>query len=92
MGVVLSVSRQRAFLRDGEWRCADPQLERRLNQVTENWIVASGGPGLSSPDPEMEVALEISRRVGGRVLMQSPANARRSARVYFSRRQYKLFR
>lgn len=90
MGVILRVDRQRAFLRDGEWRSADLALEQRLNALTAKWIEETGGPGLDSPEPEMDLAREVSRRTGGRVLLQSRANQKRSARVYFARRQYKL--
>jgi len=90
MGVIVTVGRQKAFLRDGEWRSADRELEERLNHLTAEWIAATGGPGLDSADPESEVADEISRSTGGRVTLQSKSNAKRSARIYFARRQYKL--
>ncbi len=90
MGVILTLGRQKAFLRDGEWRSADLDLERRLNESTGAWILATGGPSLNSPDPEAEVAKELARVTGGRVLLQSKSNARKSARIYFARRQYRL--
>ena len=90
MGVILSLGRQKAFLRDGEWRCADLALERRLNYLTTQWIVETGGPKLNSPDPEVETARELERLTGGRVLLQSKSNARKAARIYFARRQYRL--
>jgi hypothetical protein len=88
MGVILTVDRQKAILRDGEWRSADRSLETRLNEWTSSWILETGGPRLDASDPEMEVAKEMARRSNGRILLQSPSNARRSARVYFARRQY----
>lgn len=88
MGVILSVDRQKAILRDGEWRSADRALESTLNQWTSDWILATGGPRLDASDPELEVAKEMARRTNGRILLSSPSNARRSARVYFARRQY----
>lgn len=90
MGVVLKVGRQRAFLRGGEWRCADPSLEVRLNETLQSWIEESGGPPLSSQDPEADAAREVARRMQGRILMSVPANRRQSQRDYFARRQYKL--
>jgi hypothetical protein len=84
------LGRQKAFLRDGEWRCADLALERQLNQITGDWIAATGGPGLDSPDPEAEVARELAQRTGGHVLFQTKSNARKSARIYFARRQFRL--
>jgi hypothetical protein len=90
MGIVVSVRRQKAFLRDGEWRSADSSLETDLNEETERWVTETGGPALDSPDPEHEVAKEVMRRLGGRVLLQSRGNPRDAARVWFSRRQYKL--
>jgi hypothetical protein len=90
MGVILSVQRQKAFLRDGEWRCADSSLETRLNEATAAWIETTGGPKLSSEDPEIELAREMERQLGGRIVLQSAANRKRSARVYFAKRQYRL--
>lgn len=90
MGVILSLGRQKAFLRDGEWRCADLALEQRLNQITSQWIADTGGPKLNSPDPEVEAARELARLTGGRVLLQSKSNARKAARIYFARRQFRL--
>ncbi len=90
MGLILTLGRQKAFLREGEWRSADRGLEVRLNQLTSDWIAESGGPKLDSPDPELDVATEISRTTGGRVVLQSRSDQRRSARIYFARRQYKL--
>jgi hypothetical protein len=90
MGVILSLGKQKAFLRDGEWRCADLALERQLNQITSEWIAETGGPKLDSPDPEVEAAREMARRTGGRLVLQSKPNARKAARIYFARRQYRL--
>jgi hypothetical protein len=90
MGIVVSVHRQKAFLRDGVWRSADAALESGLNQTTEQWILETGGPDLDSLDPEYDVAREIMRRSGGRILLQSRGKPKEAARVWFSRRQYKL--
>lgn len=90
MGVILGLGRQKAFLRDGEWRCADLALEQQLNHITSQWIAETGGPKLDSPDPEVEAAHELARRTGGRVLLQSKSNARKAHRIYFARRQYRL--
>jgi hypothetical protein len=90
MGVILALGKQKAFLRDGEWRCADLALEKKLNEITGAWILETGGPKLDAPDPEVEVARELARQTGGRLLLQSKSNAKRAARIYFARRQYKL--
>jgi hypothetical protein len=90
MGVVVSIRRTKAFLRDGVWRCCEQELESRLNESTEAWILDTGGPALNSPDPELEVAREMARRHGGRIVLRVPAPARQAARDYFSKRQYKL--
>ena len=90
MGVVLRVGRQKAFLRDGEWWSADPDLEQRLNEITQSWIEETGGPPLSSADPEREAAREISRRAGGRILLHVPANGESASRTWFRKRQYRL--
>lgn len=90
MGVLLRLDRQKAFLREGVWRSANQALERRLNEITHAWILASGGPSLSSADPEAEVAREVARQTGAKILIHSPGDARESHRAYFAQRQYKL--
>lgn len=90
MGVILSVRRQKAFLRDGEWRSADPELERELNQATTEWILATGGPPLESSDPELILARYIARRSHGRIIFHSPCPPRDGSRTYFALRQMPL--
>ena len=88
MGVVIKIGARKAFLRDGEWRCAEPEIETSLNAHTRDWILATGGPPLESADPEADVAMEMSRRLGARVLLHSPARTKHSQRRYFALRQY----
>ena len=88
MGVVVRFGARRAFLREGEWRCADLKLERRLNEQTKAWITETGGPDLGAEDPEAELAREMARRNGGAVHLHTPARPNRSRRLYFERRQY----
>jgi hypothetical protein len=88
MGVVIRIGARRALLREGEWRCADPRLERRLNAQTQAWIVETGGPALEAEDPEADVAREMARRSGGVVQMHVPAQGGRMQRLYFARRQF----
>ena len=88
MGVVLKIGARKAFLRDGQWRCADLRIELRLNRETERWIGETGGPDLASSDPEADVASAMARRCGGVVGMHVQADPKRSASLYFSRRQY----
>jgi len=88
MGVVLKIGARKAFLRQGQWRCADAQLELRLNQETDRWIGETGGPDLASSDPEADVARQIARVCGGVVKLHAQAHPARSSRLYFSRRQY----
>lgn len=90
MGVVLKVGPGKAFLRRGEWRAADPDLEDELNTITQVWIEETGGPPLNAQDPEWDAAVEVARRSGGRILGHSPANRKASARIYFARRQYRF--
>jgi hypothetical protein len=87
MGVVVRIGACKALLREGEWRCADARLERRLNAQTQAWIAETGGPALGAEDPEVEVAREMARRNGGVVQMHAPARGARMRRLYFSRRQ-----
>ena len=88
MGVVLQIGARKAFLREGQWRCSDLRLERRLNQETESWIRETGGPDLASSDPEADVAKAMARLCGGVLRMHVQAQPKRSASLYFSRRQY----
>lgn len=90
MGVFISVRRKKAFLRDGTWRSCESDLESRLNEATESWILETGGPPLHSKDPELDVAREMARRLGGRIILKVQAPPRQAARDYFSKRQYKL--
>ena len=73
MGVVVRIGACKALLREGEWRCANPRLEQRLNTQTQAWILETGGPALGAEDPEAEVAREMARRHGGVVQMHAPA-------------------
>jgi len=88
MGVVVKIGVRRAILREGQWRCADRRLETRLNQETDRWITETGGPEIGSVDPEADVARTIAEQFGGALLLHVPAPSKRSAMLYFSRRQY----
>ncbi len=88
MGMVLKIGARKAFLRSGQWRCADLRLESLLNQETERWIGETGGPDIASADPEAEVARQMAAVCGGIVKMHVRANQKRSTSLYFSRRQY----
>lgn len=86
--MVVRIGARKALLREGEWRCADARLERRLNAQTQAWIAETGGPALGAEDPEAEVARELARRNGGVVQMHAPAHGERMRRLYFARRQF----
>lgn len=90
MGVVVKVGRQLAFLRNGEWRCANRGLETHLNDTMQSWIEECGGPPLDCADPEAVAASAVTQRVKARVLLSVPTNPRAAHRVYFARRQYRL--
>lgn len=90
MGVVISISRKKAFFRDGLWRCSDAHIESSLNRDTDQWILSTGGPAQDSPDPELEIAREMVRRHGGRLVLRAQAPAAQSSRDLFHRRQFKL--
>ena len=90
MGVIVRIGACKALLREGEWRCANPRLEQRLNTQTQAWILETGGPALGAEDPEAEVAREMVRRNGGVVQMHAPAHGGRMRRLYFARRQLNL--
>jgi hypothetical protein len=91
MGVLAQFDGRKAFLRQGAWVAADRALERRLNDATETWIRETGGPLLSDSDPERTVARTIAARFGGRILIHQPGHPSESRRVYFERRQMRLY-
>ena len=90
MGVVVQYGRRKAFLRDGEWRSSDAELEERLNSVTEMWIQASGGPPLGAPDPERTAAETIAKKTGGRLILHVQARPKIDRQVWAARRQLSL--
>lgn len=90
MAVLVSINRQKAFLRRGEWVCADSRMEQRLNVTTADWFRETGGPPLQSIDLERCVAEEVVRRLGGRVLLHTAAPAKITRRLYLSKRQLEL--
>lgn len=90
MGVVLRVRKQKAFLRDGEWRSADLNLERELNTLSTEWILSTGGPDLGAHDPELELARYVAKAAHGRILLHAPCPPKDGARTYFALRQFSL--
>ena len=91
MGVMAQFDGRKAFLRQGAWMSADHALEKRLNEATETWIRETGGPPLSDSDPERTVANTMTARLGGKVLTHQPGDPHESRRVYFERRQMRLY-
>jgi hypothetical protein len=88
MPSLIRIGRKKAFLRRGEWFCADRELERRLNHETEAWIRETGGPSMNDPDPERRVAEEMSARFSASLSLHLPSKDSRS--VYLARRQMRL--
>jgi hypothetical protein len=91
MGAIIQIGKRKAILRSGEWRCCEPSLEARLNQLTSDWVKESGGPSLSAPDPDLVAAQAISRLLGGRVVAHIEARTRAVQKAWFSHRQLRLF-
>jgi len=87
MGVIVRLGRVKAFLRAGEWRSADRTVEVNLNRLTSEWIRDTGGPPVDSRHPDQDVANEICRRNGGKILLSVPASGKTAYRSYLSRRQ-----
>jgi hypothetical protein len=87
MSVLVQIGRRKAIFRAGTWRSS--ALERRLNNATEAWIQATGGPPLRHQDPEQCAAAEIVRRLGGEVKLHVPAD-HRTKRLFVSRRQMRF--
>jgi len=90
MGVVVHYGRKKAFLRDGVWRSSDSALESRLNALTQDWVLSTGGPKLNEPDPELTAAKRIAEATGGRVVLHVQARPKIERQVWASRRQYAL--
>jgi hypothetical protein len=90
VGLLVRFGRHRAFLREAEWRCADPAFEQSLNQEMDAWMQATGGPSVSDPHPDQTAAKEMARRLGGRVLLNVKSSRSRASEVYFDRRQMEL--
>ncbi|MEO8662855.1 MAG: hypothetical protein ABI693_30625 [Bryobacteraceae bacterium] len=90
MGVLISIRRQKAILRRGEWMCANAEIEDLLKQATADWFRAAV-PGTGAPqDEETALAAEMARRFGGRVLLKIPSNSRVNGKIYFAKRQLKF--
>lgn len=87
MGVVVRFGKVKALLRAGEWRSADLRLEESLNRLTGDWIRLTGGPPVDARDPDRNVAEEICKRRGGRILLTAPTSRKTAFRSYVSRRQ-----
>lgn len=88
--MLIQVGRQKAFLRQGEWRSADPRLERQLNSYTKLWIQRTGGPPIEHQDHEHAIACEVARQFGGRILLRVRPGESGSAGVYLPYRQLEL--
>jgi len=79
--------KHKAFLRRGEWVCADGDMEDHLNEITTKWIRETGGPPIEDADHERSVAEEIARRLDGRIAMRVAPSPRRTRAIYIGRRQ-----
>ena len=90
MSVLVRIGTRKAVLRRGEWLSADTRLESLLNATTTNWIQQTGGPAIQDRDPERTVAKEISRRLGGRIVLRIRPSRKHTSRIYISRRQLNL--
>ena len=87
MGVLVSIRRQKAILRRGEWMCANTEIECQLNQATADWFRAAAPGSAARQDEETALAAEMARQFGGRVLLKIPSNSRVNEKIYFAKRQ-----
>lgn len=90
MGVLVSIRRQKAILRRGDWICANAEIECQLNQATTDWFRAAAPGSVAPEDEETALAAEMVRRFGGRVLIKIPSNSRVNEKIYFAKRQLEL--
>lgn len=91
MSVLIRLDGRKAFFRGGAWKCADRELESRLNDCTEDWIRATGGPAIQERDPERVVAVQVCRQLGATVVRHVPSRGDRMRAYFLSRRQMELF-
>ncbi len=91
VAVLVRILGHKAILRDGQWRSANQDLERRLNHATEEWISRTGGPPLNDPDPERTVARYIAPLFGGKVALSVSSRNPATRQTYLERRQMELF-
>ncbi|MBM3723797.1 MAG: hypothetical protein FJW40_00010 [Acidobacteria bacterium] len=91
MSVLIQIRKQKAFLRDGVWRCASRELEDNLNSATRQWIDRTGGPPISDSDPERTTAKHIASVFNARVLMRIPVITSEERQRYLRLRQMNLF-
>jgi hypothetical protein len=87
MSVMARFGHHKAILREGIWKSADLDLERRLNEATTRWIQETGGPDLFDRDQEKSVAEEMTRRFDGTILLRVRTRSARSATHFYEQRQ-----
>jgi hypothetical protein len=87
MSVLVRFGNRKAILRCGEWRSADRDLERELNEATGRWIRETGGPQLTDRDQERSVAKELARRFEGQVALHLKSRSNKSTQRFFEQRQ-----
>ena len=91
MSVLIRLDGRKAFFRGGVWKCADLEVESRLNACTEEWIRSTGGPPIQERDPERVVALYVSRVLGATVIRHVPSRGEKMRAYFLGRRQMELF-
>jgi len=87
MSVMVRFGRRVAFLRRGEWVCADRELEARLNRAMNEWIQETGGPPFDDRDQERTAAKEMAARFGGHIVRRVRPPRSRTAQEFLARRQ-----
>jgi len=90
MSVLIRVDGRKAIYRSGKWFSSDSELENSLNQLTDQWISATGGPPIEEKDQELAIAAEVANRTGGRVKLHYPSMSKKTAAILFSKRQMTL--
>lgn len=90
MGVLVRFGKQKAFLRRGRWMAADPQLEQRLNELTDRWWAETDRPPRDIPACEMAIAEYAARSLGGKIARRVPPSFPSTLRAYWNMRQLSL--
>jgi hypothetical protein len=91
VAVLVRIGKQKAILRDAQWRCALASLEADLNQFTKRWVQREAVAEELRGDLEQAISLAVADRYSAKVLLRTNPVKRGSRNQYFQLRQLNLF-